>query len=434
MQTKAEWTKSRIRQMLAEEFPGEWGNEPHSGIGNAKVLRSTNLDDYGHANYREGAERDILHEKLTQKHLRPGDILLEASGGGPGKPVGRVAIFNPPDDRVYICSNFFHTLRPTRSIVPRFLLWRLLFAYSEPRIWSFQQQTTGIINLKVSEYLDQVIDWPPLPEQNRITEILDTLDDAIVQTEALIAKLRQINAGLMHDLLTCGLDEYGQLRDPVAYPERFKETVVGRVPREWETSSIGSITIHVGSGATPIGGSEVYKPDGVIFIRSQNVTFEGLLLDDVVYIDPQTHERMKRSEIFAHDVLLNITGASIGRCCPLPEGIGSANVNQHVCAIRLLGPNREDAIFLSSVLASHIGQSQIDRLNAGGNRQGLNYEQLRSFTIPWPERDERARIASALVAHDTRLRAEETYCDKLNQMKQGLMADLLTGRVRVSTD
>jgi len=272
---------------------------------------------------------------------------------------------------------------------------------------------------------------PSSLEQRRIAEILDTIDEAIQKTEALISKLKAMKQGLLHDLLTRGFDKNGKLRDPKAHPEQFKDSPLGRIPREWEVITIGKIAIHVGSGLTPRGGSEVYKTSGVIFIRSQNVTFDGLKLADIAFIDSKTHEQMQRSEVFANDVLLNITGASIGRCCPLPEGLGPTNVNQHVCAIRLPSPRREDAFYLSSVLSSHIGQHQIDVLNAGGNREGLNYQQLRSFVIPWPEKDERTKAANIIAAHDARIRTEEQYCDKLKLQKKGLMHDLLTGKVRV---
>ncbi|KAB8317308.1 hypothetical protein SD81_018535 [Tolypothrix campylonemoides VB511288] len=216
------------------------------------------------------------------------------------------------------------------------------------------------------------------------------------------------------------------MREVLVKVEEFKDSPVGRIPRDWDAVSIDEIAVHVGSGITPRGGSNVYKREGILFIRSQNVTFNGLLLDDVAYIDARTHESMKRSEVFAHDVLINITGASIGRCCPVPEGLGTTNVNQHVCAIRLPNTNREDAIFLSSVLASHIGQSQIDRLNAGGNREGLNYQQLRAFLIPFPPPHERACIAEILDTVDDAIARTSSLITKLKQIKAGLLHDLLT--------
>jgi len=197
-------------------------------------------------------------------------------------------------------------------------------------------------------------------------------------------------------------------------------------PADWDAKTVGDIACHVGSGATPTGGSSVYSKTGITFIRSQNVTFKGLLLDDVAFIEPRIHQQMARSEIFPHDVLLNITGASIGRGCFVPHGFGIANVNQHVCAIRLPQPSHEDAVFLAGVLASHIGQSQIDRLNAGGNREGLNYQQVRSFSVPWPMPEERKRIAAILEAVDETIAKTEAVIAKLKQVRAGLLHDLLT--------
>ncbi len=195
---------------------------------------------------------------------------------------------------------------------------------------------------------------------------------------------------------------------------------------DWPLVAIGELAVRVGSGVTPTGGSDVYTDSGVVFLRSQNVANGGLLLDDVAFIASETHRRMAASEVFPFDVLLNITGASIGRCCYLPEGLGQANVNQHVCAIRLPKPDLCDAKFLASMLASPIGQRQIVRLNAGGNREGLNYQQLRAFRVPWPSRHHREAIAEILSTLDEAIERTEGLIGKLQQIKAGLMYDLFT--------
>src|SRR5271157_3054218 len=203
-------------------------------------------------------------------------------------------------------------------------------------------------------------------------------------------------------------------------------TALGPIPEDWQEKTIGELAVHVGSGITPTGGSEVYTESGVMFIRSQNVTHYGLLLDDVAFVDQKTHDSMKASEVFPFDVLLNITGASIGRCCYLPPDLGPTNVNQHVCAIRLPRPTHADAKYLSSVLASPIGQNQIFRLNAGGNREGLNFQQLRTFRVPWPSRESRAGIAQVLTTLDNLIEKTEALIAKCQAMKQGMMHDLFT--------
>lgn len=197
-------------------------------------------------------------------------------------------------------------------------------------------------------------------------------------------------------------------------------------PDDWTLEKIDCLSQRVGSGVTPTGGSNVYKTEGILFIRSQNVRFEGLDLSDVAFIDDRTHRSMAASEALPFDVLLNITGASIGRCCVLPEGLGTANVNQHVCTVRLHEPSLSDAKYLASTLSSPIGQNQIFRLNAGGNREGLNYQQLRAMEVPWPHRDERKKIARILTTLDNLIEKTEALIAKYQSIKQGMMHDLFT--------
>ncbi len=366
------------------------------------------------------------HESMARSAIMAGDLLMTITGY-----IGRTCRY-PKDMPEANINQHIARIRVSdeEKLDSSYALWAL----KDPKqLKSLELEVTGLAYPQIGLLQVQNISVPapPVVEQRRIAEILDTLDEAIQKTEQLIAKLKQIKQGLLHDLLTRGIDENGQLRDPIAHPEQFKDSVLGRMPKEWDVPQIRDIAVHVGSGVTPRGGSEVYRSEGVLFLRSQNIHFDGLHLDDVAYIDSRTHEQMSRSEVFPHDVLINITGASIGRCCAVPKGIGPTNVNQHVCAIRTAEPRKEDAKYLASVLTSYIGQSQIDRLNAGGNREGLNYEQLRSFSVPWPRQDERKRIAEVISAHDKHLSDEEEYLKKLGLEKKGLMHDLLTGKVRV---
>jgi len=268
-------------------------------------------------------------------------------------------------------------------------------------------------------------------EQAKIAEILSTVDRAIEQTEAIIAKQQRIKTGLMQDLLTRGIDEQGNLRSEETH--EFKESALGRIPVEWEVRTLGELAVYVGSGITPRGGESVYTKEGVLFIRSQNVHFGGLELTDVAYIPCQIHSYMRRSEVLENDVLLNITGASIGRCCYMPAMNGLANVNQHVCALRLRQPTKGNAGFFTAVLESSIGQNQIFQLNAGGNREGLNYQQVRSFIVPWPTAAERQRIHDLIENCSESVKAYSCNLQKLDFLKTALMQDLLTGKVRVTS-
>ena len=187
---------------------------------------------------------------------------------------------------------------------------------------------------------------------------------------------------------------------------------------EWKMCTIGELITKVGSGVTPRGGEAVYKTEGHPFVRSQNVGLGNLLLDDIAFIDEETHLRQKNTELQFNDVLLNITGASIGRSALVDKQIVGGNVNQHVCIIR----TKENLVpsFICSFLLSNYGQRQIDSFQAGGNRQGLNFEQIKSIKITIPSKDEQIKIAKLLRAIDERIAIQNKIIDKLQSLIKGL--------------
>lgn len=210
----------------------------------------------------------------------------------------------------------------------------------------------------------------------------------------------------------------------------FKQTEVGVIPEDWDVGSIGDLATKVGSGITPTGGEKVYKNEGRPFIRSQNVGWGNLLLDDIAFIDEKTHASFSETEIKLDDVLLNITGASIGRSTIADKRVENGNVNQHVCIIRVdkskLAPR-----YVNLFLLSQMGQKQIDSFQAGGNRQGLNFGQIKSFRFPLPPLPEQQAIATALHDADSLVTALDELIAKKRLIKQGTMQELLTGKKRL---
>ncbi|MBT2418039.1 restriction endonuclease subunit S [Streptomyces sp. ISL-22] len=168
----------------------------------------------------------------------------------------------------------------------------------------------------------------------------------------------------------------------------------GPIPLKYLASKIGS-------GKTPKGGAEAYSESGVLFLRSQNVHFDGLRLEDVAFIDQATDEEMSTTRVQVDDVLLNITGASLGRVTRFPKGVGDANVNQHVCIVR---PQLNvDARFIAYALASVPVQQQISTMQVGGNREGLNFEQVGNLLVPDADWSEQRRISDFLDVEVSRI-------------------------------
>jgi type I restriction enzyme S subunit len=263
--------------------------------------------------------------------------------------------------------------------------------------------------------------YPSKPEQQKIADCLSSIDDLITAQTQKLATLKTHKKGLMQHLFPAE----GEILPKLRFPE-FQDAP------EWEENLLDSKVIKVGSGITPRGGDKNYKNNGRPFVRSQNVGWGVLLLDDVAYIDEQTHATFPSTEIENGDVLLNITGASIGRCAVADYRIKNGNVNQHVCIIRLKTEELTPE-FLNQYLLSQYGQKQIDSFQAGGNRQGLNFAQVRSFVIPHPYRVEQIKVAQFLSSIDDLITAQTQKLATLKTHKKALMQQLFPAMEEVSS-
>ena len=197
---------------------------------------------------------------------------------------------------------------------------------------------------------------------------------------------------------------------------------------KWKISKLGKFLNHIGSGVTPRGGSSVYQTEGILFIRSQNVHFAGLKLKDVVYISDEINEKMKNSQLSDSDVLLNITGASIGRVTIVPLNFPKANVNQHVCILRtneFLSP-----YFLKTFLESDYGQKNIFKDQAGQTREALNLDQIKSFNIGIPCIEEQKKLTQFFRLITQRVNLQQEKIRELEELKKGMMQKVFSQEIR----
>lgn len=208
---------------------------------------------------------------------------------------------------------------------------------------------------------------------------------------------------------------------------------IGQISADWSIVKIKAGVHKVGSGKTPSGGATTYADEGILFLRSQNVYDTGLELSNPTYITPEVDEEMKGTRVFPNDVLLNITGGSIGRCCIFPESLKTANVNQHVSIIRV---NQD--VFLPEYMhyywVSPLGSLAIDLYQTGGNREGMSADAIKNTPIILIPLDEQRSICKALddecskidgVLTKTRISIEE-----YKKLKQAIITQTVTKGVR----
>ena len=286
---------------------------------------------------------------------------------------------------------------------------------------------TTVKHLSNTDLNESVFPIPSLPEQTQIASYLDhqtaLIDTLIAKKEALIEKLKLQRQAVINEAVTRGLDKNVKLVDSGV-------EWLGMIPEGWEVVKLRYLSTKIGSGVTPRGGAEVYSDEGIIFVRSQNVHFDGLKLNDVSFISEEIHDSMSNSKVQKNDILLNITGASIGRCCVV-EIEDEMNVNQHVCIIR----PTSDVLsrFLNFVLQSNVGQNQVKLGTTGGNREGLNFEAIKEFNIPLPNLEYQQEIIVHVESITQKIGSTiatiETQITKLKLYRQSLISEAVTGKV-----
>src|SRR6478735_3471609 len=164
------------------------------------------------------------------------------------------------------------------------------------------------------------------------------------------------------------------------------------IPETWAWSTMGAITVKLGAGSTPLGGKSVYKASGIKFLRSQNVWNDGLRLSDVAHIGPETHAAMSGTHIAPGDILLNITGASIGRTSVVPDTFDTGNVSQHVAIVRLV--DKAIRRFVHLAMTATYFQDAIMSVQVGVSREGLSMKKLQYLPVPVPPLAEQERIVA----------------------------------------
>jgi type I restriction enzyme S subunit len=268
-------------------------------------------------------------------------------------------------------------------------------------------------------------------EQSRIAAVLDTVDEAVATTKALVEKLRQVRAGLVHDLLTWGVDECGNLRDPVTNSMGFHDSPLGRIPEGWCTRSVRQCLV-----SDPQNG--MYKPSteigqGALLVGQTSITDDrslDLTKARRVGVSPQELERvgLRENDLLISRVFATLAGVGLPALVPPLNEPAVYESNM----MRL----RPDPTIIAPRLLFELlrGAGVRVRVRAAAhlsNQASINQTGLNPILVVVPRLEEQEAIVSRLVAHDRLIKSTETELIKLQSLKAGLMADLLIGRVRV---
>ena len=262
-------------------------------------------------------------------------------------------------------------------------------------------------------------------EQTKIAEILSTVDQAIEQTEALIAKQQRIKTGLMQDLLTRGIDEDGNLRSEETH--EFKDSPLGCIPVEWETEKIVTLSHQVTDGDhhTPRRSES-----GYFLLSARNINGGYIDLSDVDYVGESEYRRMiRRCHPEPGDILISCSG-TIGRVCEVPSWLTCVLVRS--AALVKFKRDEIESRFAEWAMRSYIVQSQILLAQRQAAQPNLFQSEIESLILPKPNNDEQIQIAAALDAVQKNINCAQREANKYRSLKAALMQDLLTGKVSVA--
>ncbi len=332
--------------------------------------------------------------------------------------IGRVATAGVP----LYTNEAIASLKPTQDLTPEYLYYGLQY-------WDLLQDVDQAIKgatLNKAKLKQIKFVYPKLAsEQAKITEILSTVDRAIEQTEALIAKQQRIKAGLMQDLLTRGIDENGNLRSEQTH--QFKDSPLGRIPVGWAVHPCTEVTELVTVGIV-IRPAQYYVASGIPALRSANICEGGINKMDLVFISSQSNDQLVKSQLRSGDVVTVRTGYPGTSAVVSPEFSGANCID-----VLISRPSeRLRPEFLATWINSPFGKNQVLRKQGGLAQQHFNVGELRDLIIPLPSLEEQDAIISVLSASEARVTEESKLASKWHTIKRGLMQDLLAGKRRVA--
>lgn len=380
------------RGVTPKKLGMDWGNGEIVALSAGNVKKGYidfNADCYF------GSEQ-LYTRWMRNGHSKKDDIVFTLEA-----PLGNVALI--PDSKKYILSQRTILLQCDKIANPQFI-FQIFLSDGFQKYISDRATGSTAQGIKRQVFETLSIPLPPLPEQEAIAEALSDADAWIESLEQLIAKKRLIKQGALQELLTPSAD--------------------------WEVKKLGEMTQLITKGTTPTSVGFDFTESGVNFIKVESLNKNGNIENDkIAFISERCNEVLSRSQIKEGDILFSIAGA-LGRVGIIKREIVPANTNQALGIIRL----KENTInnhYLYYFFNKNDFQQMLNTISVTGAQPNLSLQNLNEFEIVFPSLTEQTRIATILSDMDAELEALEAQLGKAKKVKQGMMQELLTGRVRL---
>ena len=353
---------AKLIEITGKPLSGEWGTDDGTGTG-IPVLRTTNFTNEGVVNYENVVTRIITKKNISEKYLRPGDIVLEKSGGSDKQPVGRVIYYDGPLN-TYLFNNFTGLLRvqDQKKWYPRYVFYSLFANYRKGGTRAFENKTTGLHNLKTDDYVSRY--EVTNAAYSLQVEICDRLDRI-----AGIIELRKQELQQLDDLIKARFVE--MFGDPKLNPNGYPVHQLSEYIQFLTSGSRGWAEYCVDEGSE-------------WFITIKNVKDCHITTDNMQPVNAPDNAEAKRTRVQEGDLLISIT-ADLGRTGVVTKEIADhgAYINQHLTCIRL---DREvlEPLYVAYFMESSAGKEQFISKNQSAVKAGLNFNSINTLQLVVP--------------------------------------------------
>lgn len=408
------WNKTRLDRVI-DQFIVPMRDKPPAWTGDIPWCRIEDFDGkYLHGSKSHQYVDSTIVGLMNLKVYPTGTLLCSCSA-----TLGICTITARP----LVSNQTFIGLVPKPEVSTEFLYYKMI---SLAGMLQGMSSGTTIAYLPRAKFEALEIELPPRPQQDRIAEILSTVDEAIEQTAALIAKYQQIKAGLMHDLLTRGATPDGHLRPTRAQaPYLYKESPLGWIPKEWSTELLDRLSLR-GSGHTPSKNRPDFWNGGIKWVSlADSWRLDRLYISETDKEISQLGIENSSAVLYPPGIVVLSRDAGVGKSAITTCSMA---VSQHFMCWRC-GPQLDNHYLYYWL---QYRKREFENIATGSTIPTIGLRYFRYYRINIPtDVEEQKYISSALLSIDHAIFALETDVEKLRQQKQGLMQDLLTGRVRV---
>ena len=366
--------------------------------------------------------------EIERFSLQRGDVIITKDSETPDD-IGVPAVVSEEIEGL-VCGYHLCLIRPNYSALNSVYLAKQLATSELAGYFAIHASGSTRFGLPINAIENIDLPFPPKPEQTKIAEILSTVDQAIEQTEALIAKQQRIKTGLMQDLLTRGIDENGNRRSEETH--EFKDSSLGRIPVEWSVKQLNDCYSEAAKNG--LYKQKEFYGSGSRMVHMPQM-FRGLVVDvaSAVRVKIDKNE-ISRFGLQTHDLLIarrSLVLKGAGRCALIPEITEPTVFESSIIRVRL-NQKKLDPTFANYFLNSETGY----RMRLPFIRQvavsGVAGTDVGQFRVPVPDLDEQFRINNFFRQSDAVVSELFTTASKFKRLKTGLMQDLLTGKVSVA--